>query len=124
MRLRPGWWLAARGPGGGGRVLGAGRLRRNSRERRVGWRGHASHVSRSNVNKNPFVSFMASSAGRGARVVAGIVLIVLGIWPIGGALGVIVAIVGLVPLLAGAFDVCVLAPLFGQPFQGKDIRSS
>jgi len=72
---------------------------------------------------NPFVSFMASVNGRVARVVAGIVLIVLGIWGIGGAIGIIVAVVGLVPLLAGAFDVCVLAPLFGNPFQGRDIRA-
>lgn len=72
---------------------------------------------------NPFVSFMASVNGRVARVVAGIVLIVLGIWGIGGAIGVILAVVGAVPLLAGVFDVCVFAPLFGNPFRGKDIRA-
>jgi hypothetical protein len=72
---------------------------------------------------NPFVKFLASVNGRIARIVAGIVLIVLGIWGLGGAIGVIVAIVGAVPLLAGVFDVCVFAPLFGNPFQGKDIRA-
>ncbi len=72
---------------------------------------------------NPLVSFMASVGGRVARVVVGIALIVWGIWGLGGAIGVIVAIVGAVPLLAGAFDVCVFAPLFGNPFQGKDIRA-
>jgi hypothetical protein len=72
---------------------------------------------------NPFVKFMASVNGRIARIVAGIVLIALGIWGLGGAIGVIVAIVGAVPLLAGVFDVCVFAPLFGNPFQGKDIRA-
>jgi hypothetical protein len=72
---------------------------------------------------NPLVRFLASVNGRVVRVVAGIALIVWGIWGLGGAIGVIVAVVGAVPLLAGAFDVCVLAPLFGNPFQGKDIRA-
>lgn len=73
---------------------------------------------------NPFVRFMASVSGRVIRVVAGIALIVWGIWGLGGAIGVVVAVVGAVPLLAGVFDFCVLAPLFGNPFQGKDVRAA
>jgi hypothetical protein len=71
---------------------------------------------------NPFVNFMASPAGRITRVVAGIVLVALGIFmhSLGGT---IVAIVGLVPLLAGLFDFCVFAPLFGAPMSGPKIRS-
>ena len=71
---------------------------------------------------NPFVKFMASPAGRITRVVAGIVLVALGIFmhSLGGT---IVAIVGLVPLLAGLFDFCVFAPLFGAPMSGPKIRS-
>ena len=69
----------------------------------------------------PFFRFMASSAGRGARVVAGLVLIVVGAL-IGGA-GWILAVVGLVPLLAGTFDVCVLAPLMRKPFSGDELRA-
>jgi hypothetical protein len=72
---------------------------------------------------NPFISFMASVGGRVVRVAAGIALIVWGIWGLGGAIGAIVAVVGAVPLLAGAFDFCVFALLFGEPFQGKDIRA-
>jgi hypothetical protein len=30
--------------------------------------------------------------------------------------------VGLVPLAAGIFDFCVLAPLMGKPFWGREIR--
>jgi hypothetical protein len=71
---------------------------------------------------NPFVKFMASPAGRITRVVAGIVLVALGIFMhnIGG---IIVAIVGLVPLVAGLFDFCVFAPLFGAPMSGPKIRA-
>jgi len=63
---------------------------------------------------NPFVKFMASPAGRIARDVAGIVLVALGhfMHSVGG---IIVAVVGLVPLIAGLFDFCVFAPLFGAP---------
>jgi hypothetical protein len=68
-----------------------------------------------------FVNFMSSTAGRVARIVAGIVLIIIG--ALTGGAGWIIAIIGLVPLLAGAFDVCLFAPLLKQPMSGKDIRA-
>ena len=71
---------------------------------------------------NPFVKFMASPAGRIGRVVAGIVLIGLGLF-MHSVGGIIVAVVGLVPLIAGLFDFCVFAPLFGAPLSGPKIRS-
>lgn len=71
---------------------------------------------------NPFVKFMASTAGRITRIVAGIALIVWGLLGLTGTAGYIVALVGLVPLLAGIFDVCVFAPLFRNPFRGPEIR--
>lgn len=70
-----------------------------------------------------FVDFMASSAGRIARIVAGIVLIVVGLFVIGGTGGIVVAVIGAVPMLAGLFDVCLFAPLFSAPLSGKSIRS-
>jgi hypothetical protein len=72
---------------------------------------------------NPFVKFMASTTGRIVRIVAGVVLIVLGVWVIGGGAGIIVAVIGAVPLLAGLFDFCVFAPLFGAPLSGPKIRA-
>ena len=72
---------------------------------------------------NPLVKFMASSAGRITRIVAGIVLVALGLLVMHGSVGgIIIAIVGLVPLLAGLFDFCVFAPLFGAPMSGPKIR--
>jgi hypothetical protein len=73
---------------------------------------------------NPFVKFMASPAGRIVRVVAGIVLVAWGMLGIQGVGGIIVAIVGLVPLAAGLFDFCVFAPLFGAPLSGPKIRAA
>jgi hypothetical protein len=72
---------------------------------------------------NPFVKFMASPSGRITRIVAGIVLVVLGLLVMHGVGGIIVAIVGLVPLVAGLFDFCVFAPLFGAPMSGPKIRA-
>ena len=71
---------------------------------------------------NPFPKFMASPAGRIIRVVAGIVLVALGYF-MHGVGGWIVGIVGLVPLVAGLFDFCVFAPLFGAPMSGPKIRA-
>lgn len=72
---------------------------------------------------NAFVNFMASSAGRMTRIVAGIVLIVVGVLGIEGTAGIIVAVIGVVPVLAGVFDFCLFAPLFGRPFSGPKIRA-
>jgi hypothetical protein len=72
---------------------------------------------------NPFVKFMASPAGRITRIVAGILLIALGLFAIHGVGGILLAVVGLVPLLAGLFDFCVFAPLFGAPMSGPKIRA-
>jgi len=72
---------------------------------------------------NSFCTFMASTTGRIIRIVAGIVLIVWGWMGLGGTAGIVVVVVGLVPLLAGLFDFCVFAPLFGCPLSGPKIRA-
>ena len=72
---------------------------------------------------NPFVKFMASTTGRIIRVVAGIALVVWGLIGLGGTVGIVVAVIGVVPLLAGLFDFCVFAPLFGNPLSGPKIRA-
>ena len=69
-----------------------------------------------------FFRFMANTTGRIARVVAGLLLVAIGILWVHGTGGWILVIVGLVPLLAGAFDKCVFAPLFKLPFDGPELR--
>ena len=73
---------------------------------------------------NPFVAFMASTTGRIVRVVAGIALVAWGVLGIGGTAGILVAVIGAVPLLAGLLDFCVFAPLFGNPLSGQKIRAA
>ncbi len=70
------------------------------------------------------IQFMASSYGRVLRFTAGVALMGIGIVVIGGTTGALVALIGGVPLLAGLFDFCVFAPLFGQPFMGARIRAT
>ena len=69
-----------------------------------------------------FSKFMPSSAGRAIRIIAGLALIV-----IGGVLGGgwwALAVVGLIPLAAGALDICLFNVLFRQPLSGKAVRAS
>ncbi len=73
---------------------------------------------------NPVISFLASGNGRIVRVVAGLALIVWGLFGLHSLVGTIVAIVGAVPFVAGLFDFCVFAPLFGQPLSGPKIRAT
>ena len=73
---------------------------------------------------NGFFRFIANPAGRLLRIVAGIILVVVGLMWIHGAGGWILAVIGLVPLAAGVFDWCVFAPLFGLPFVGEHLRQA
>ena len=65
-----------------------------------------------------FARFMASTAGRGLRIVAGLALIAVGLGVVGGTGGWALAAVGLVPMFAGLFNICLLGPLFGAPLRG------
>lgn len=69
-----------------------------------------------------FAKWMASPVGRWLRIVAGIVLIAAGVYVQGGW-GLVLGLVGAVPLLAGIFNVCVFAPLFGASFNGTRVRT-
>ncbi len=70
-----------------------------------------------------FVKFMSSTAGRILRVVAGLILMWVGFIMLGGLPGIIVGIIGILPLVAGIIDICVFAPLFGGPLSGKAARA-
>ncbi|WP_406230205.1 DUF2892 domain-containing protein [Nocardia sp. NBC_01009] len=65
------------------------------------------------------VEFMRGTAGRAARIVAGIALILIGLAVIGGPAGIAVAVIGLVPIAAGVFNFCLLGPVFGVDLQGR-----
>ncbi len=66
-----------------------------------------------------FAKFMAGSVGRGARIIAGLILVALGLLVIKDTAGIIIAVIGVVPILAGVFNFCLIAPLINAPFSGK-----
>jgi hypothetical protein len=61
------------------------------------------------------VQLMNSPAGRAGRAVAGLVLIAAGT----AAGGLVLAVIGLVPLGAGASGRCLAAPLFRVPVRAR-----
>ncbi len=54
------------------------------------------------------VSFMQTQLGRGARILLGLVLVYVGLAVISGAIGWVVAIIGLVPIAMGVWGPCLV----------------
>lgn len=73
-----------------------------------------------------FARFMSGPIGRGVRIVVGLLLLVVGVMrATGGSAGWwALAAVGLVVFLAGALNVCGIAPLIGAPFRGRGALAS
>lgn len=71
-----------------------------------------------------FASFMATPFGRLIRIVAGLLLIAWGWSMRGETTGIVLMIVGLAPLFAGTFNVCLIAPIIGAPFSGSEARKT
>ncbi len=68
-----------------------------------------------------FVKLMATPGGRILRFLLGAGIFLAGV-RISGIGGYAIALVGLLPMFAGAADMCLLAPIFGYPMTGKQIR--
>jgi len=64
------------------------------------------------------VKLMNGMAGRSGRVLAGLALIIAGI-TVGGTGGVVLAVIGVIPLAAGAVGVCLAAPLLRAPLRAR-----
>jgi hypothetical protein len=79
--------------------------------------------SKGDKQMNPFVFFLASNTGRIVRIMGGFALVVLGRFGFSGTTSLVVMFIGVVPLLASTFDLCLLAPLFGTPMSGPKIRA-
>jgi hypothetical protein len=74
-------------------------------------------------NQSDFSKFLNSLAGRILRLIIGIGFLVVGYMFRDHALGVISMVWGLLPLTAGAFDICYVSAALGGPLSGKKIRS-
>jgi hypothetical protein len=74
--------------------------------------------------RSVFARFVNSPAGRITRIVVGIGLIGWGYTQLSTGMGLALIVVGLVPLVAGALDLCLISALLGGPISGKRIRGS
>ena len=67
--------------------------------------------------KNLFIRFTVSYKGRALRVIFGMMFLAYGF-----EVNPLFIFIGVLPLLAGVFDLFFLAPLFGLSVEGEKIR--
>ena len=65
--------------------------------------------------KTGFAKFINTTAGRLVRIIAGLALIILGILEGLNTGGIILILLGLVPLTAGTLNLCIISGLLGGP---------
>ena len=63
--------------------------------------------------------WLLSVQGRIARIVAGSLLIIIGLGIIGGFLGVLLMIIGAIPIASAAYGTLLIGPLFGRDIRGR-----
>ena len=68
------------------------------------------------------LKFMSTAPGRILRGVVGLVLLALGGMLLPAGLGVLLVILGLLPLAAAIFDLCLVGPLVGASMHGRNVR--
>ena len=71
-----------------------------------------------------FARFINSPAGRAARIIAGVALLLGGYTQGASILGIALVAGSLVPLLAGSLDWCLVSGLLGGPMSGAILRNS
>jgi len=74
-------------------------------------------------NQSDFSKFLNRPAGRIFRLAAGSVFLVVGYLYRDHLLGILSIAWSVLPLSAGAFDICYISAALGGPISGKEIRS-
>jgi hypothetical protein len=74
-------------------------------------------------NRSAFSQFINSSTGRVLRLVAGTGFLVVGYLYRDHSLGLLSMAWSVLPLSAGAFDLCYISALLGGPLAGARIRA-
>ncbi len=73
-------------------------------------------------NRSAFGRFLTSPSGRAFRMAAGAGFLMIGYPFRAHWIGAALMLYGLLPLSAGAFDLCFVSALLGGPITGKKIR--
>jgi hypothetical protein len=63
--------------------------------------------------------WLMSTQGRLARIAAGTALILIGLGVVGGFLGVILLLIGAVPIASAAYGALLIGPLYGRDVMGR-----
>ncbi len=63
--------------------------------------------------------FLSSQNGRTAKFLGGALISAAGLF-----VSPVLVVIGLLPLFASIFDVCILAPFFKLPFEGEKLRDA
>jgi hypothetical protein len=63
--------------------------------------------------------WLLSTQGRLARIAGGTVLILIGLALVGGFLGVLLLIIGAVPIASAAYGTLLIGPLLGRDIRGR-----
>lgn len=67
------------------------------------------------------VYFLASPRGRFARIVIGLLMLWFGAYVFAQPLGYWVMGIGVIPIVAGALNICLMAPLVQEPVRGSHL---
>ncbi len=70
-----------------------------------------------------FAYFMATPVGRALRIVLGLALVLVAT-TFGTVTAIVLGVLGLAAIAAGAFNVCLISPLIGAPFLGRKALES
>jgi hypothetical protein len=87
----------------------------------LGEQGDFTRISEA-FNRSGFSRFINSPAGRAFRLIAGATFVVVGYVFRHGTLGLLSVAWGVLPLSAGAFDLCYISAVLGGPLSGARIR--
>jgi hypothetical protein len=93
----------------------------SSHRQAIGEQGDVPRIAEA-FNRSGFSRFINSRAGRAFRLVAGATFIGVGYVFRHGTLGVLSMAWGVLPLTAGAFDLCYISGVLGGPLSGARIR--
>ncbi|MBK9748953.1 MAG: DUF2892 domain-containing protein [Chloroflexi bacterium] len=69
-----------------------------------------------------FVTFMTGNTGRMLRIIAGIILMTVGVLVVKDTLGTVLSVVALIPIAGGLLDFCIVGAVLGYPFRGAAAR--
>ena len=70
-------------------------------------------------DRDATADWLLSVHGRIARIVGGSLLIIIGLGIIGGFLGVLLMIIGAVPIASAAYGTLLVGPLLGRDIRGR-----